>query len=751
MEADANAELERPIREGGPSIGEIAETWAKGTSVFASKAEREAMGKLAALMHDTTLAGIDPSKRPSQQSPEYRALRARYEALPAAQQQLYQDVRDAYTKRRQDFLDALEARIMASGGTDASKRAMADALRQQFESQQVQGPYFPLARFGDYWVRAKKADGTTEFVMAETQEEQRKEAVRLRQEGFSVKLGKSMRNLASEPGVAPGFMAEIASMLDAEAAEGRIAPDGVESLKDGLYQMFLQQLPEQSVRKHFIHRKGTPGFSTDALRAFSHQMGHGSKQLARLRFAHRIGDTLIAMRQAAEDAPDPNKAADIVRALDDSFAWMMNPTNARWANRLTSLGFVWYLGISPAAALVNMTQLPMVTLPVLSAKFGWGKASAALMRASKDYIASATSKAKRAKLEQESGGDMGRMLKEMEDSGAIERTMTMSLFGLSDSETAVAVGGQRVMQAFGTFFHGAEKANREATAIAAYRLAREAGQNHETARAAAYDAIFESHFDYSSSNRAAFMRGNMARVLLLFRQYSQNITYYLWRNAYKTLKGASKAERREAATKLFGTMAATAAMAGAVGLPGYGMAMAAANMAHALFGDDDEPWDPKVAFRQWLNESFGNTAGGVIARGGANALTGLDFSSRTSMGDLWWRAPESDLEGKDLAFHYLEQAAGPVFGIFSRMAQGASIAQDGDWLRGAEQMIPKGIGDVLKAVRFGTEGATTLRGDPIVEEFSLWNLVNQGMGLAPADLSELSRAATTTPKAWLRR
>jgi hypothetical protein len=735
MEADANSELSRPIRKDGRSISDIAEDWAKMSSVLGG--DRKAVGAMATLMHDTTLAGIDPSAPmlPGTDERAYRALKGRFDALPKRAQALYRDVRDAYAKRREDFLKALEGRIMAAGGPEGGKRAMIDQLREQFESARVKGPYFPLARFGDYWVRAKKADGTTEFVMTETQREQRAEAQRLRAEGYSVKLGKSIRGLASEPGVAPGIMGDLAKMLDEEAAAGRIAADGLESMKDGLYQMFLQSLPEQSVRKHFIHRKGTAGFSQDALRAFSHQMGHGSKQLARVRYAHRLSDTLREMRTAAEDAPDPNKAADIVKALDDSFAWMMNPTNARWANWATSLGFTWYLGVSPAAAIVNLTQTPIVTLPVLAAKHGAGKSAMMLAKSLKDYLAATASKSKRKALDSEFSGDMGRMLKEMEESGALERTMTMSLFGLSDAESATAVGGQRVMRGIGFLFHQAELANRESTAIAAYRLAREAGQSHDSARSYAYNAVFESHFDYSSSNRANFMRGNVARVILLFRQYSQNITYYLIRNAYQVFQGATPAEKKEAATKLFGTLGMTFAAAGAMGLPGYGMMTGIASMLQAMFGDDDEPWDPDVAFRQWLSESTNPQIGEMIARGVANQ-TGVNIADRTTLGDLWIRDPGRDLEGRDLVWHYLEQLLGPVFGIGIRGAEGVRHWQDGQPGRGFEKMIPKFAADPIKAWRFSKEGATTLRGDPVMEEFTMAELIWQSQGFSPAALAD---------------
>ena len=41
--------------------------------------------------------------------------------------------------------------------------------------------------------------------------------------------------------------------------------------------------------------------------------------------------------------------------------------------------------------------------------------------------------------------------------------------------------------------------------------------------------------------------------------------------------------------------------------------------------------------------------------------------------------------------------------------------------------------NVLKSIRYATEGAKTLRGDPIVDEVSAWNVGAQALGFAPAD------------------
>jgi hypothetical protein len=53
--------------------------------------------------------------------------------------------------------------------------------------------------------------------------------------------------------------------------------------------------------------------------------------------------------------------------------------------------------------------------------------------------------------------------------------------------------------------------------------------------------------------------------------------------------------------------------------------------------------------------------------------------------------------------------------------------------RGAERLLPAGISNMFKSVRFGKEGARTLRGDPMVEDLSPVSLAGQFLGFAPTE------------------
>jgi hypothetical protein len=155
----------------------------------------------------------------------------------------------------------------------------------------------------------------------------------------------------------------------------------------------------------------------------------------------------------------------------------------------------------------------------------------------------------------------------------------------------------KIMHGISFMFHHAEVFNHEVTALAAYRLARAAGKTHEQAVGEARDTVYESHFDYSAANKARFMQPDMARVLLMFRQFSLNMTYLLGRSAHQSFKGEGPQVRKEARRKLTGILGMHALAAGAMGMPLFSVVAAIMN---ALFDDPDEPYDFKAEFRNAL-------------------------------------------------------------------------------------------------------------------------------------------------------
>jgi hypothetical protein len=160
----------------------------------------------------------------------------------------------------------------------------------------------------------------------------------------------------------------------------------------------------------------------------------------------------------------------------------------------------------------------------------------------------------------------------------IDVTQAHDLAGIAQGEDSGVMWKTRpIMRAASVMFHSAERFNREVTFIAAYRLARQHGADHDSAFDQAVDMTYKGHFDYSSGNRPRIMQGNVAKVVLLFKQFGQNMLYTLARQTYQSIKGETEAERKEARKSLAAILAMHATFAGALGLPGVWLIMAIAS------------------------------------------------------------------------------------------------------------------------------------------------------------------------------
>jgi hypothetical protein len=117
-------------------------------------------------------------------------------------------------------------------------------------------------------------------------------------------------------------------------------------------------------------------------------MNGSANMLARLHYGDIITDLMYQMEREVRsldgDLENQSKAGKIVQELWKSYDWLMNPSNSTWANRATSLGFLWYL-TNPSTALVNISQVPLMTFPELAARFGGGKAFKQVHKAMGDY------------------------------------------------------------------------------------------------------------------------------------------------------------------------------------------------------------------------------------------------------------------------------------------------------------------------------------------------------------------------------
>lgn len=702
MDADKN--------ESGAEADGVADRWSK------LKDEKP----LADVMHDATLAQIDPDKQfaAGDDRAQYDALKARFAALSPDAQQVYRDARDMYAAHYKKVSDEIKARITRAMPDNATRATMLKKMDAEF-FKSIKGVYFPLGRYGDYLVTVKDAAGNTLSVSsAETLNEAEATRKALQQQFPDQVVSKVLKRKefnAARDSVSRGFLKQLFGVFDQY--------DVGDEMQEMVNQLYLSSMPDLSWAKHGIHRKGTPGFSQDARRAFAKNMFHGARYLAKLKYSDRMTDKLDEMQKHVDSkATDPDydsvKGQHVVDEMLKRHDAYLNPQTSNLSTTLTSIGYLFYMGLSPASAAVNLTGTPLMAFPILGGKYGFAKAGAALLSASK-LIAKGKND-----LSKVLTGDRLAAYQEAVNAGVIDVTMAHDLAGIAAGNDQQLGGKMRqAMKWAGWMFHHVERYNRGATLLASYDLARAQGKSHEEAYKAAVDDVYASQFDYSSGNRPRIMQGNVARVVLLFRQYSQNMIYTLTRNAIKAAKGDKVAQRT-----LAGLLVSHALGAGVLGLPVVGLLLSAAS---AIGSDDDEPWDAKIALRNYTADMIGQKPAEVLMHG-LSRLTPWDLSGRIGLDKLLLPDIQEGLEGQRAAEAWAMAALGPVAGIGAGVAKGMADIGKGEYQRGLENMMPVALRNPIKALRFAQEGVQDKTGVAILDETTPLEEIGQALGFSPS-------------------
>ncbi|EIM39976.1 hypothetical protein HADU_03928 [Acinetobacter sp. HA] len=699
--------------------------------------------ELANVMHDATLAKIDPAKpyQPGDNVAEYAKLKKQFDALSGDAKKVYREARDAYKKHHRDVRQAIQDRILRSSMSNQKKTELLQQMDANFFGY-TQGVYFPLQRFGKYVVLVRDAkDQVISVSRAETLSEAHKLREILQSDYPNAKVHKPMLDKeydAARDGVGRGFMTNLFNELGSFGLNAQRQAE----LEDILGQLYLKSLPDLSYAKHSVHRKGTAGFSQDARRAFAQNMFHGGSYLAKLRYKDQLEEMLDGMQKHAteqakiDDDYEQPVAQQVIDEMNKRHKNMMEANSHPLSTALTSLGFLYYLGLSPASAAVNTLQTVLVAYPQMGAKWGYDKAGAALAKASDDFRKGVSFNNSWNPKNWENDiakilkGDELKAYEEAVRRGVIDVTMAHDLAGIAQGEDSGVMWKLRpVMRWASALFHNAERFNREVTFIAAYRLARDSGSMHDQAFEQAMDSTYKGHFDYSSGNRPRIMQGNIAKVILLFKQFGQNMIYTLARTAHQSLKGETPEARREAQRALAGIIGMHTVFAGVMGLPLVGPILAMASM---LGSDDDEPWDAEVALRNWLADTFGQKTSEVLMKG-ASRFGPADLSGRVGINNLLLPDVQDGLEGKDFSDAMVMSGLGPVVGILTNTFKGLAELADGHG-RGIETMSPVFPRSIIRSIRYGLYGAQDKTGVMIKDDIGFAGLVSQAVGFSPSEV-----------------
>lgn len=521
-------------------------------------------------------------------------------------------------------------------------------------------------------------------------------------------------------------LTKMRSRVDAQAKDGDKSSSKMLSL---ISQMYLEALAEGSARKSEMRRRGVAG-EVDMIRSFAQQGRADANFMASVKYNPQIQDALQEMRNQVKKG-DRERKSEIFNELAKRYVQSLDYSPTPWLNKLTRMSSIYYLATSPAYYLQNLTQPWMMSVPAMAGKYNYVQASNALFKAYTE-LGGVMKSAKLLKQQfdfDKVPADVRDAIKELVNRGKIDIGLDTEMgefkvegdnyFAgkISAADKALRLAVQKV-----------ESINRLSTAMAAYRLELAKNGSKEDAINYADRILTETHGDYTSFNAPRAFNTGVGKVALQFRKFQLiQLSFYA-----KLIKDAlSGADRAAALKTLAYSLGHTGLLAGVMGLPGYSAIAWAIN---ALLSDEDDKYDLTNELRKAIGDE---QVANLILRG-APTLVGADISGKVGAGNMLSIMPFSQADltttaGRFEAFGTL--IGGAAGGMTSRMIDGLLLMSSGDWYRGLEMTMPKGVSDAMKAYRVANEGMTRRNGDIILppDEVSALDTLFQAIGVQPVE------------------
>jgi hypothetical protein len=730
-------------------IIERVEAWAKTNA--------DKVDALNNVIYTSTLEQVDPSKprstyaKDAEKLKAWDAMQADWRKLGESGHSVYNQMRDTYKKMYEQIKSVLDARIdSAVEDRGTANKVKAEVYQRLFAKGQIE-PYFPLTRSGKYWLSYSAIDprnGNREFyVEAYETNYARDQAIKELKADPSAKADDVQKfananqiNYRRAP--ATSFVNGVLRTLEANKVNAEVTEE--------VMRLFLNTLPETSFAQSFRYRKGTAGFQRDAIGALRMKTFSLSRQLSNMEYGQKFEKLRAEIKDYVRSQGNKEEAVQYMDEMDARIDYAISPNVPQWSKLATSFGFNMTLGFNVSSAIVNLAQVPLVVMPYLGGKYGYSETTRAIGRATRIFSGSGFDR----EVEMLVPTDKGEKKVKVRAFPSIDNYDFSKRPDLKHLETLSKVAGARgqlnrsqiydildvgeennlltkVNAASGFVFHHGERMNRQVALIAAYELELQkligAGKKLDTAtekqqQAAADYAVYVTELTNGGTAAAAAPRiaqGPLGKVLFMYKRYGVSMYYMLFKTARDALKDQDPEVRKAAMKQIAGIYGSAALIAGASGVPMFGIAA----MVYNIFkGDDDDDMD--TAARKWMGELYYSGLG--------NAVFGVEIANRVGLSDLLFRDTTTK-PSDSVMLSLMEQAGGPVLGVASRIERGLKLINEGYTQRGIEQMLPSAMGNMLKSMRFGTEGANTLRGDPITGEIGPWNTFAQFFGFAPAE------------------
>ena len=696
-----------------------------------AKTKYKEVKRMENMAYDARLAGVDPAnpnfKTTTSTVAQYNRLRGVYNSLDS-------DVRDMYDTIRADYKKAFDDyKAFLLNSTDSP--TLKQKIKAQFETNSNVVAYIPFLRRGDYWVRYADPVTGEEAASAFESTRERQQFIDSQLKGKDHTKYQNLENITFDPRSIPShsFIAQIMKGLAVkDQVTGKMIPASQEQMNN-VYQAYLTLFPAQSIVKNFMRSKNMLGMERDIVRGYGDTMLKWSRKLADTMYTPEVDESLRAIKTEADNLKD-DSIYPVVRHIEGQSKFYHDPTYGKFTQFATTLSYFEYIAGNISSALINLSALPMLVWPILGGRFGFANTTSAMLNAHKTatgWVFKGNNKVSK----------YDSLYKYLQEHGQLEHTMARELLEGRRRSTEYYTGLKaKVMGGISAPFSATEKYNRAVTAIAAYDLAKANGDSEEKALRLALDTVKDVHTSGMAETAPRWMQHPLGRVFFTFKSFTWNSAFIIARAFHQAFKGEDAKVRRAAREQLVGMLFMTGMFAGVKGMPFMGVAETVGQMLHALFGDDDEPYDLKNDLRAFFGE--------LVYKGPVNWLTNLEVSNRVGIAqDLIWRDdPRAD---SGFILGAMQRAFGPAGSYAGSVENAVKMFNEGHTERAIEAVMPSFIRNGMKSLRFLSEGALTLKGDPVDEDVGAYNSLMQGFGFSPASLSskyEVTSAAKTYEK-----
>ena len=672
---------------------------------------------------------------------------------------------DAIFKEKQDLLRKTitgEYEALIKVETDDGKRRKLERQRDKELREagrliaEMNGPYAPLRRYGNYVVVAKsqkyrdaEAAGPVDAKLKRDENhyvvefaETLYEAERL-QKVLEGKFGKGMvwageKETATEQFGELPFMAvqRLRKMVDTDL-DGDLNTKSKRTLNKLLVDLYISTLHEANARhseqkRQFVNRADRDTAAKDMMRAFATQGRADSHLVSALQFNSEIVDEMQKLRNEAKNGQGDSLLKTSLRnEILQRYMMDLDFRETPVQDKLMSLNSFWMLLTSPGYYVQNATQVMMMTQPVLAGKFGQNRSMRQLMRGYQDAlrVLKGSSWNEAADLSRFNGtADEKAMLIELQARGTLDFGISAEL-GYWESRGEISKVFNQVMRKVGMGTRKLEVLNRMSSALAAYRMMYDQTTGTQAKRhAAALDyadsIIKDTHGDYSSTNAPRYLR-MMPKVMTQFREFQLIQLSLFAKVIHGSVKGANPQEKRAMRAALGYLFMNHALLAGAVGMP----ASALLGAIYAIAGDDDDPNDWEVDVRR----AIGDKEMADLILHGLPSLININMSNKIGAGTMLDPLPFVEYEATRGGYEKAVTAAmGPLIGgLGAQVVDAFGRILKGDVAQGTAQLLPRGFRDAARGFMAAQDGIQLRNGQTALtpEELSFYDSLMMGLGL----------------------